>query len=255
MPSAPLPRCRRSPRRRWRCTRRRACPPETSRDLRRQTLVRPVRVSPRDRAAVRRCGAAAAPEAAAAAGRRPRDAGTPLSRRRDAGRAQGADRRRRHPQHLRDDQRARNAPDAGGGRRERQGRHREAAGDARHRHRADGHHDARHGRLRHDARHPRHPRVPLAAHRRGDGQGDEGRPREVHRGRRLGLPAQAGRPPISCWPCSAPGFTDRHRHGPDQHPRRRRHAAEPGDARGRARGARLEGGGRELGARGACGAC
>ena len=34
---------------------------------------------------------------------------------------------------------------------------------------------------------------PRAADHRGDGQGDEGRPREVHRGRRLGLPVQAGR--------------------------------------------------------------
>ena len=50
-----------------------------------------------------------------------------------------------------------------------------------------------------------HARDPQAAARqgaadgRGDGQGDEGRPREVHRGRRLGLPVQAGRHRRTCW--------------------------------------------------------
>ena len=45
-----------------------------------------------------------------------------------------------------------------------------------------------------------HPGDPQAAARqgpadhRGDGEGDEGRPREVHRGGRLGLPVEAGRP-------------------------------------------------------------
>ena len=38
-PSAPSPRCRRSPRRPWRCTRRRGCRRKLTRDLRRQTLV------------------------------------------------------------------------------------------------------------------------------------------------------------------------------------------------------------------------
>ena len=36
------------------------------------------------------------------------------------------------------------------------------------------------------------PEIQDAADHRGDGQGHEGRPREVHRGRRLGLPVQAG---------------------------------------------------------------
>ena len=36
------------------------------------------------------------------------------------------------------------------------------------------------------------PQLQEPADRRGDGQGHEGRPREVHRGRRLGLPVQAG---------------------------------------------------------------
>ena len=47
-----------------------------------------------------------------------------------------------------------------------------------------------------------------AADRRGDRQGDEGRPREVHRGRRLGLPVQAGRHRRSCWPCCAAGCAE-----------------------------------------------
>ena len=38
---------------------------------------------------------------------------------------------------------------------------------------------------------------------RGDRQGDEGRPREVHRGGRLGLPVQAGRHASTCWRCCA----------------------------------------------------
>ncbi len=37
-----------------------------------------------------------------------------------------------------------------------------------------------------------HPGVRSPADRRGHGEGDEGRPREVHRGRGLGLPLEAG---------------------------------------------------------------
>src|SRR5690606_9724564 len=48
------------------------------------------------------------------------------------------------------------------------------------------------GRLRHDARHPRGSRIPRAADHRPDRQGDEGRPREVPRGRGVGLPGHAG---------------------------------------------------------------
>ena len=48
------------------------------------------------------------------------------------------------------------------------------------------------------------------ADHRGDGQGDEGRPREVHRGRRLGLPVQAGGHACSCWRCCAAGCTGEH---------------------------------------------
>ena len=47
------------------------------------------------------------------------------------------------------------------------------------------------------------PRGKRAADRRRHRQGDEGRPREVHRGRRLGLPVQAGRHRCSCSRCSA----------------------------------------------------
>ena len=65
-------------------------------------------------------------------------------------------------------------------------------GRARHRHRADGHHDARDGRHRHDARDPQASAVQSPADHRRDGQGHEGRPREVHRGRGLGLSLQAG---------------------------------------------------------------
>ena len=38
------------------------------------------------------------------------------------------------------------------------------------------------------------PKGERPADHRGDRQGDEGRPREVHRGGRLGLPVEAGRP-------------------------------------------------------------
>ena len=62
---------------------------------------------------------------------------------------------------------------------------------ARRRDRPDGHHDAGDGRLRDHAGDPRQPRLSSAAHDRVDGQGDEGRPREVLGGGRLRLPRQA----------------------------------------------------------------
>ena len=67
-----------------------------------------------------------------------------------------------------------------------------AAGDARHRRGADGRHDAGDGRLRDDARHPGARPLPPAPDHRRHRQGDEGRPGEVHRGRRVGLHRQAG---------------------------------------------------------------
>jgi CheY-like chemotaxis protein len=62
-----------------------------------------------------------------------------------------------------------------------------------HRHRPDGHHDAGDGRHRDDAGDQEAAARPRAADGRRHRQGDEGRPAEVHRGRRLGLPLQAGR--------------------------------------------------------------
>ena len=59
------------------------------------------------------------------------------------------------------------------------------------RHRADGYHDAADGRLPDHGRDPREPGVPPPADHRADRQGDEGRPREVSGGRRVGLSGQA----------------------------------------------------------------
>ncbi len=140
---------------------------------------------------LRRRRAAVARQSRPVDDRRPGDAGAALSWRRHARRPQGPDRRRRHQEHLRDDEHARDPPDARALGRERQGRHREAAHYARYRHRADGHHDAGHGRLRHDAGDSRHPRIQEPADRRGHGQGHEGRPREVHRGGGVGLSPEA----------------------------------------------------------------
>ena len=109
--------------------------------------------------------------------------------RRDA----AAHRRRRHPQHLLAGQRAR------GARREVLHAERGAEGiahpraESRHRRRADRHHDARNGRLRDDAADPREPRARAHPADRGHRQGDEGRPAEVPRCRRVGLHLQAGR--------------------------------------------------------------
>ena len=86
-----------------------------------------------------------------------------LRQRRRARRHEGADRRRRHPQHLRADQRAGARTDGRRLRRDRPRRDRASCSStARHRRRADGHHDAGHGRLRHDARHPPDAAVPAS---------------------------------------------------------------------------------------------
>ena len=71
------------------------------------------------------------------------------------------------------------------------GRDREIGLDAGHRFGADGRDDAGNGRLRDDARDPRAAAIPRAAHHRAHGEGDEGRPGEVHRGGRIGLHHQA----------------------------------------------------------------
>ena len=67
-----------------------------------------------------------------------------------------------------------------------------ARGDAGTRDRADGHHDAGNGRLSDDRDDPPQSGLPPPADHRADRQGDEGRPREMPRGRRLGLSGQAG---------------------------------------------------------------
>ena len=60
------------------------------------------------------------------------------------------------------------------------------------RHRPHGHHDAGHGRLSDDEPHPAEAASQAPADHRPDGQGHEGRPREVPRGRRLRLSGEAG---------------------------------------------------------------
>ena len=80
--------------------------------------------------AARRDRAVPAPGGEQPAGREAQDARAAAPARSVAGRPQGADRRRRHPQHLRADQRARAARHGGVLRGERQGRHPHAPGDA-----------------------------------------------------------------------------------------------------------------------------
>ena len=119
-------------------------------------------------------------------------------------REESADCRRRHPQHLRADERAGGARhDRGvGGQRPRRAAHHGRAGADRHR--ADGHHDARDGRHRHHAGGAQDPSPRPADHRR-DGQGHEGRPRALHRGRAPGTTCRSRSTRTICWPCCAPG--------------------------------------------------
>ena len=84
------------------------------------------------------------------------------------------------------------------------------------------------------------PRGREPADHRGDRQGDEGRPREVHRGRAPGTTCPSRSTPSSCWRCCGPGCTAERRgtaaddagaHDADeptqrQHPDRRRPAGE-----------------------------
>nr|GEU28253.1 two-component sensor protein histidine protein kinase, putative [Tanacetum cinerariifolium] len=147
---------------------------------------------PLARAAAGRDGAVPAPFAGQPArGAAPHARGNPRSRK-HAGRPQGADRGRRPAQHLRAVVAARAPADAGVVCRKWPRRHRGAGTRSHHRDRPDGHHDARDGRLRHHARDPAPAQIPLAAHHHPHRQGDEGRPRQVHRGRRVRLHHQAG---------------------------------------------------------------
>ena len=101
-------------------------------------------------------------------------------------------RRRRHPQRLRPDLGPGTARLRGPERRERPGR---PGGPGTRRRRGagpDGRDDAGDGRLRHDGRDPRDRPLQEPADHRPDRQGHARRPREVDRGRRLGLRHQAG---------------------------------------------------------------
>ena len=86
----------------------------------------------------------------------------------------------------------------GAARHERAHRHHRQRGDradredAVARHRADGHHDAGNGRLSDHGENPPEPRLSPPADHRAHRQGDEGRPREMPGGRRVGLSGQAG---------------------------------------------------------------
>ena len=145
------------------------------------------------RAPARRDRALPASRRVEAAGREaPHPRAAPLDGRGVQGEAR-ADRRRRHAERLRAGGGAR-APGHGRAvRRERQRGDRIARGRSVDRPRADGHHDAGARRLRGDAAHPPGAEVREAADHLADGEGDEGRPREVDRERRLRLHHEAGR--------------------------------------------------------------
>ncbi|MDF1504686.1 HAMP domain-containing protein [Roseisolibacter sp. H3M3-2] len=146
-------------------------------------------------AAARRDGAVPAPGGGQPARAEAPDAGAAAHGRRGVPRQARAGGRRRRPQHLLAHQHAGGARRRGLVRREREGR----ADVARRAPRrggpgADGRDDARDGRLRDDAGDPRASRAAGAPDHRADGQGDEGRPREVHRGRGERLHHEAGGP-------------------------------------------------------------
>ena len=111
--------------------------------------------------------------------------------------------------------------------------------DDRYRHRADGHHDAGDGRLSDHAGDPREPGAPPPADHRADGQGDEGRPREVPGGRAPPTISPSRSTPSSCCRRCACGCTARpewanmngRRQG--QHPAGRRPAGQAAELRSR----------------------
>ena len=117
----------------------------------------------------------------------------PGSRGRPARRAPGPRRRRRHPQHLRDDGLARTRP---GRRDDRRERRRRASGSQRRlriRRCPDGHHDAGDGRLRDDSRDSGDQPVRRASDHRDHRQGGRRRAPAVPRRRRQRLRPEAGR--------------------------------------------------------------
>ncbi len=118
----------------------------------------------------------------------------------DAGtcRQEGVARRRRHTQHLRAYQRPRTTGHDSDECGKRRGWHRDAEEKCGDRHHPHGHDDAGAGWVRHDPRHAWARTIQGRADHRSLGQGHERRPREVHRGGRIGLHLQAGerRPPV-----------------------------------------------------------
>ena len=105
---------------------------------------------------------------------------------------------RRHPQRLRDQQRARVAQDARPPRRERARGDPAPRGEPRGGPRAHGHDDAGDGRAHRDPGDPQGGAAPRPAHHLAHREGDEGRPGEGHRGGGVRLRREAGRTPTGC---------------------------------------------------------
>ena len=148
---------------------------------------------PLTRAAARRDRALPPPRRVAPAARAPTRARAAALCRRGLPGTEDPDRRRRRPERLRPRERARGLRDGGRLRRERPGRARKAGRAPRRRPRPDGRDDAGARRLRDHARRARAGSVQEAADHRADGEGDEGRPREVDRGGRVRLHHEARR--------------------------------------------------------------
>jgi signal transduction histidine kinase/HAMP domain-containing protein len=113
-------------------------------------------------------------------------------RAREPARPEGADRRRRPAERVRDHQHPGPVRAHRAARLRRPDRHRAAAAGSRHRHRADGCDDARDGRVRDHRGDPADSRPGQPAGDRGDRPGDAGRPGQEHRRRRHRLRHQAG---------------------------------------------------------------
>ena len=102
-------------------------------------------------------------------------------------------RRRRHPQHLRDDGAPRARSRRRDGRRKWSRSARRARADARFRHRLDGHHDADDGRVRNHPRDPKHRSVQGSGRHRRHRQGDGRRTPALPRCRSERLRSETGR--------------------------------------------------------------